>query len=217
MSFNLSVILSFSIWIAGVIGVIRFSKIRTTYYPFIYLVWLACVNESVSYFLIIYNNNNIVNGIIYDLCESLLLLWFFKNMGIFNRRKWMFYFFMTIFFGVWVFENFFSKRFGTAFNSYFSIAYSFSIVLLSINAINSLLFKEREIIKNPAFLICTAIVVFFTYKVVVEVFWLYGLRESSSFRTSVYVILLYINLLCNLIYALAILWMRKKEAFTLQF
>ena len=32
-----------------------------------------------------------------------------------------------------------------------------------------------------------------------------------------YIILLYINFQCNLIYALAILWMKKKQAFTLQF
>jgi hypothetical protein len=95
--------------------------------------------------------------------------------------------------------------------------YSLSVVLLSIHSINGILFKEREILKNPAFLICLGIVVFFTYKVVIEMFWIYGLRESRNFRLNVYIILVYINLICNLIYALAILWMRRKQAFTLQF
>ena len=145
-------------------------------------------------------------------------MWFFKNQAVFNKRKLLFYSFLGLFILIWVVESFLSKSFGSKFNSYFAVCYSLSVVLLSIHSINSLLFKEREILKNPAFLICLGFVVFFTYRVVVEIFWLYGLfEESRSFRTNVWTILIYINLVCNLIYALAILWMRKKQAFTLQF
>ena len=185
--------------------------------PFIYLLWIGCINETTSYFLIINHNNSIINGIIYGLCESLFLVWFFKNQGVFNKRKLLFYSFLGLFILIWVVESFLSKSFGSKFNSYFAVCYSLSVVLLSIHSINSLLFKEREILKNPAFLISLGFVVFFTYKVVVEIFWLYGFKESRSFRLNVYAILIYINLICNLIYALAILWMRKKQAFTLQF
>jgi len=217
MNFTQAVIFSSSILIAGIIGIIRYSQIRSIYRPFIYLIWIGCANEIISYFLIINHQNNIINGIVYDLFESILLLWFFKNLGVFNKKIGQFYFFIGIFIGIWVMETFFSKEFGRSYNNYFSVAYSFSIVILSINAINSLLFKERDIIKNPAFLICIGILVFFTYKVVIEMFWIYGLRESRTFRMNVYIILVYINLLCNLIYAIAILWMRKKQTFTLQF
>ena len=218
MTFELSAFLSLSsILIAGILGIIRYKKIRAEYYPFIYLLWIGCVNETISYFLAINRSNSIINGIIYGLCESLFLLWFFKNLGIFSRRRVLFYVFLFLFISIWIFESFFNESFGSKFNSYFGVAYSLSVVLLSIHAINGLLFKEREILKNPAFLICLGFVVFFTYKVVVEMFWIYGLRESRSFRMNVYSILVYINLICNLIYALAILWMRKKQAFTLQF
>ena len=218
MSFELSAFLSLSsIWIAGIIALIRFKHIRKEYYPFIYLLWIGCINETTSYFLIINHNNSIINGIIYGLCESLFLVWFFKNQGVFNKRKLLFYSFLGLFILIWVVESFLSKSFGSKFNSYFAVCYSLSVVLLSIHSINSLLFKEREILKNPAFLISLGFVVFFTYKVVVEIFWLYGFKESRSFRLNVYAILIYINLICNLIYALAILWMRKKQAFTLQF
>ena len=217
MNFQLIVIFSFSILIAGVIAIIRFSNIRKIYYPFIYLIWIGCINETINYFLMINRQYTIVNSIFYGLCESLLLLWFFKNLGTFNNRKGLFYFLLGLFVGIWVIESFLSKSLTEAFNSYFSVVYSLSLVLLSIHAINSLLFREREILKNPAFLICIAIVVFFTYKVVIEMFWIYGLRESKDFRLNVYNILTCINLLCNLLYALAILWMRKKQPFTLQF
>ena len=215
--FELSVLFGSSILVAGTLGIIRYNKIKSDYYPFLYLIWIGCLNEIISYLLVINNQYTIVNGIIYGLCESLLLLWFFSNLGLFNKRRFLLIFLISLFIGIWIIDTFFSKAFGSAFNSYFSVVYSLSIVLLGIHAINGLLFKEREILKNPAFLICTALVVYFTYKVVIEIFWLYGLRESKYFRNNVYFILIYINLLCNLIYALAILWMRKKQPFTLQF
>lgn len=217
MSFTLAAILSFSILIAGFIALARFPRIAKIYYPFVYLIWAGCINETISYFLIINHNQTIINGVMYGIIESMMLLWFFRNIGVFNRKNWLFYCCIGLFIAIWVYESFFSKRFGSSFNNYFGIVYSLAIVLLSITAINSLLFSERDILRNPTFLICIGIVIFFTYKVLVEMFTLYGLRESRSFRMNVYVILMCINLVCNLIYALAILWMRKKQAFTLQF
>jgi hypothetical protein len=218
MTFELSVILSLSsIFIAGILALIRFKKIRQEFYPFIFLLWLGCINESISTILAFNYSNSIINGTIYGLCESIFLLWFFRNLGIFDKHKLLLFGFLILFIVIWVIESFFSKNFGTKFNSYFGISYSLSVVLLSIHSINRLIFKEREILKNPIFLICVGFVVFFTYKVVIETFWAYGLKESRSFRINVYTILIYINLVCNLIYALAILWMRKKQAFTLQF
>jgi len=95
--------------------------------------------------------------------------------------------------------------------------YSFCVVLLGIRVINDLLFTERDLLKNPTFLICIGIIIFFTYQIIEEMFWLYGLKESAIFRQNIQSILMIINLLSNLIYALAILWMRKRQAFTLQF
>lgn len=210
-------ILSFSILIGGVIAAFRFSQIQTGYRPFIYLIWVGCINEIISFFLIINHQYNIVNSIIYGLCEAFLLLWFFYNLGIFNRKKILFYLLVILFLALWIVESFFYKSFGARYNSYFSIAYSLSVVLLSITAINRLLFEEKEILRNPVFLICIAMIVYFTYKIVIEMFWLYGLKETRNFRISVLTILMFINFLCNLIYALAILWMRKRQAFTLQF
>ena len=215
--FTLSALLSSSVLIGGVIAIIRFGQIQKTYHPFIFLIWVGCVNETISYFSAISHRNTILNNIIYDLLASLLLLWLFKNLGIFKKRQYLYYLLGFLFVVLWIIESFYSERFGTAFNSYFSICYSFSLVLLSITAINRLLFEEKEVIKHPTFLICIGVLIFFTYKIVVEMFWLYGLKESRSFRINVLIILMFINFLCNLIYALAIVWMRRKQAFTLRF
>lgn len=217
LSLTVAIIFSLSILIAGVIAIFRFAQIRNVFHPFIYLIWIACINELLSVYLVLNNYYNIINYTIYSLCEALLLLWFFKNLGIFKSQKAFFYFLIFLFVFIWVTESFFSKQFGSRFNYYFDIVYYFFLVLLSIRAINNLLFTEKKLLKNPTFLICVGIIIFFTYGIVERMFSLYGLKESKVFRQNVQAILMIVNLLSNLIYALAILWMRKRQAFTLQF
>lgn len=217
LDFTTAAILSLSIFIPGLIGIFRFHQIRSVYRPFIYLMWVGCINEPISIYLALHHHYTIVNGVIYALCESLLLLWFFKVLGVFKRHKNILYVLIFIFIATWVIENFFSKRFGTSFGLYFDIFYSLCVVLLSIRAINDLLFIERDLLKNPTFLICVGLIIFFTYEVINRMFWLYGLDNSDEFVHSVQNILMIINVLTNLIFALGILWMRKKQAFTLQF
>ena len=217
MPLEVVVLLSFSVLIAAVIAFANFSKIRSIYYPFIYVIWLASLNEIITY--ILYKNGmyNIINSNIYCLLEALLLLWFFKNIGCFQLYKWMVHVLGITFIISWFVDNFVINQFGKEYSSWFILVYSFPVVLLSINAINRLLIRERELLRNPTFLICIGFIVFFTYRIVVEVFWVYGLAASLTFASKVYDILSIINLLCNLIYALAILWMQKKQAFTLQY
>jgi hypothetical protein len=206
-----------SILIGGLIAIFRFQKIRKEFYPFIYLVWTACLNEIVSFVLIRTGHYNIISNNVYSLIEGLLLLWFFKTMKLFQRHKMFFPILVLVFVVAWVSDNFIFHRFGTTFNSYYNIICSFILVLSAITAVNNIIMKEREILMNPFFLICVAIVIFFTYMILVEAFWLYGLTASQTFSSKVFDILSWINLLCNLIYALAILWMQKKQPFTLQF
>ena len=82
--------------------------------------------------------------------------------------------------------------------------------------INRLILDERSgLIKNSVFLITIGFIVFFTYKILIEIFWVYGLNASRDFRVEVYRIMTYINLAINLIYALAVLWIPKKREYTL--
>jgi len=215
MGFQFTVLSSFSILIAGIISLIRFKKINKSYYPFIITIILACINEILSDYLIKTGKSNSINGNVYVCIESLLILFQFRNWGSFNNRKYLFWYLFYLFIGVWIAENFFISKI-IYINSYFRITYSFILVLLGINQINEIIIRDRKnIIINPVFLICIAIVFYFTYKVLLEVFWLYGVNKSDNFRTSVYEIHAWINLFSNLIYALAVIWMPKKQRFLL--
>jgi hypothetical protein len=217
MGFELSYIFTFSILVGGLLGIIRFRNIRQEYYPFIFLVWLACINEILGFFIVLSGHFNIINNNVYSLLEALLLLWFFKRLGRFQQKKESFPLLCALIVMVWIGDNFVFHYFGETFNSYFNIINSFTVVLLAITTINEILISDDDILKNPVFLICAGIVIFFTYMILVEAFWISGPRISKNFRRKVFEILYWINFFCNLIYALAILWMRKKQAFTLQF
>jgi hypothetical protein len=69
--------LSQSVWIAGIIGAIRYRKIDSTYYPFIYFIWTGAFNDTLGLILINFGFYTSVNGNIYVLLEALLLTYFF--------------------------------------------------------------------------------------------------------------------------------------------
>jgi hypothetical protein len=217
LSYTVVVILSYSILIAGVIGIFRFSQISNKYRPFIYLIWIGCLSEILStYFALVYHNNLAV-GTIYGLCESLLLLWFFSRLGTFKNRNKVLYGLIVAFVIIWLVDNFFSSHLNVRVPFYFEIVYALTVVLLSIRTLNELLFTEKEFLKNPTFLICIGLIIFFTYQIIVKLFWLYGLKESLNFRMNVQTIMILINCFTNLIFAVAVLWMKKRRPFTLQF
>ncbi|MEP6749368.1 MAG: hypothetical protein ABJB86_16655 [Bacteroidota bacterium] len=217
MSYFISAISSLSIGIAAIIACWRFRKIHPVFRPFIYCIWLALANEILSIILVQTIRTNAVNSNIYVLLESLLIVWQFRKWGMFERYKIVFKLLLGLLVLAWFTENFmlFSIR---QFSSWFRIFYSFIIVLLSISLLNRQILGDKGILlKNPVALICLSFIIYYTYKVLVETFWVYGLNESGTFRNKVYIILNYINLFSNLIYALAVLWMPTKHRFTMQY
>ena len=71
--------------------------------------------------------------------------------------------------------------------------------------------------KNSSFIICCGFIVMLTYTLLTEMFYAYGLELSDAFTQNLNYIFIFMNLFSNVIYALAILWMPKRQAFTLQY
>ena len=215
MNFTLVIIFNFSIFIAAVIAWVRFGRINKVYYPILYCVWLAALNELLSFILVKNGFHTSVNNNIYVLLEALLIISFFKNLVQQPKQIYWYNAGLIAIIIIWIIENIILNKI-VGISIYFRIIYSFVIVLLSISTINRLITTVRKnIFRNSIFLLCLAFTIYYTYKILVEAFWLYGLNSSDFFRLQVYRILNYINLFTNLIYALAILWMPKKVAFTL--
>jgi hypothetical protein len=217
-------LLGFTILIAGTTALVRFNKHFIPYLPFILCIWIGCVNELLSYFLWQNGLHTSVNNNVYVLAEAILFLLFYRNMGLFEKRRWLFWTLSGALIILWAWENIVAGKI-TSVSSWFRIAYSFLIGLLSIAMISRLLYQdihapwltgERNIFLHPVFLISGGAVIFFIFKLVIEIFWWYGLYHSSDFRNHLYHILIYINPAVNLIYTLAILWIPRKQRCIIQ-
>ncbi len=216
MSFELAVILSFTILIPGLFSLVRYAHIHRSYYPFLYLIWLGCINELLSFILVMNRINSSINSNIYVLAASLLIVYFLKRQNAFKNFKHLFWAIINGLIILWVIENIILGKL-TSVSVFFRIIFALIIVLLSITLINNSISNVRKnILTNSEFLISTAFIISFTFKILVETFWLYGLNSSPNFQIFVYDIMIYINVLCNLFYSFAILWMPKKQIFTMQ-
>lgn len=214
MNSTLALVLSASIFIPVLIAVVRLKNINSVYYPFVLLLVLGLFNEVLSYVLIKNKISNAINNNIFYLLESWLITYQFREWKLFDRRKFGFMILIAAFTGGWVAEN---LIFGTimVFCSHFIMLHSFAITLLSISMINLLLARTKKSLwKNSVFFICAGLILFFTYAVVVEAFYIFDVSSSKSFQNAVVTILYIINLLANLLYAFAVLWMPKKLGYT---
>jgi hypothetical protein len=217
MNYTWFLIFSFSILIAAAIGWVRFKKIAPAFYPFLVCLTLGAINEIISTILAYQRSSTMVNNNIYVLAESLLLITQLARWNAFGKFHSMIPLTLSFLCLLWIAENLLLFKL-EGISSYFRLVYSAIIVMLSINVSNFLIATEKgNLLRHPAFLVCMGFLVYFTYKILVEAFWLYGLGKSGSFRENVYSIMIWINLIVNLIYACAVLWMPAKQRFTLQY
>lgn len=213
--FTIDIILNFSIVFAVVIGIFRFKSILKTFYPLVLFVCLGLANEILSLFLIIKQNSNAANSNIYVLIEFIILLWQFY--------KWNNSYFQTCFIAgvigilVWITDNVFINSI-TDDNSIFRIYYSFVIVFFSIDLLNKAIINEKEnILKNAVFLACAGFLTYYGLKVLLEVFNSFKISFNNSFYIEIWFTLSVANCISNIIYAIAILCIPKKQEFFLQY
>ena len=158
--------------------------------------------------------SNVVSTNLFAITQVLLLTWLFYDWGLFHSRR-VFHLLLVAELLIWVMEKIFLFPF-MSFDSYAGVGFSMAIVLMSVSMINRILVSERSLLlQHPKFLACTAFIIYFTYDILVEIFWIYGLNSSDAFRMRVYHILVYVNLLSNLLYILVSLWIPRKRAYSL--
>jgi hypothetical protein len=204
---------SLSICIGAIIGWIRFKKIDPAFFPFIFLIWIGVGNEVISLILMYHGYPNVVNFNLFALTEALFISWQFFRWNLF-KHKWVLFILQLAFISFFLIESFSRGLF--SFNSYFIIIHSFLIVLMSISMVNKNIFQDNSaLLRNPVFLICMGFIIYFTYTVLVEAFWIFGLHRKL-FRLAIHEILVYINLFTNLLFAFSILWMPMKQQYIMQ-
>ena len=206
-----AVIFGYSIIFAAAFGLIRFKKIMNSYQPFIFIIWLGLLNLTLSVILNETIRNNAVNSNIYVLLESLLYLWLFKNWRTFSRKSTFIYSLVCFLVFVWIYDNLIRNQL-TSTNSLFRIVVSFVLIFLSIGQVNKLIANiKKNLLYNSSFLICCGIIIYFSYKATVEVFYLIHLEASTRFYINISTIMVLVNCFVNLLFAWAVLWIPKKQ------
>lgn len=213
--YTLFVVFSYTIVIAAIIGLIRFRKIIRTYRPFIYIVCVSFLSEVLSTVSSVYFNTNAVIVNIFIIIECYLWLWQFYCWDAFKRRPMHLLLLSFLLTFVWIVENIVMHKI-TEFSSAFRISYAFALVFLCVDQINLMIVNEKKsLLRSSKFLICLGITFFYSYKIMVEPFYLFHVDLSETFETYLYMIPVFINVFVNLIFGLAALWIPTRQRFTL--
>lgn len=213
MNYLLFVSFSFSILIAAVIGLINFKKIDRAFHPFIYCIWLASVNEIVSFLLTKHHINTAPGNNIYVLAEALLIGWQFKKWKMMSFYKHAFQIYVAFMIMVWLAESLPLSELNKI-KVGFRITSSAIIVLMSMNLISKVIFESgRSLVLNAKFIFGTAFIIYFLYRIFIESFLYFGFKIDADLYSDIFIILSVINLLCNLLYACALLCIPRKIYF----
>lgn len=209
--FFLSLVVLFP-WIAGLV---RFRNMRRMYRPFIVLLTIAVITEIVSRITIDYFKNNNATINIYSLIEYILIISQFYFWRYFSRtRRWYPYFGLLCVI-IWIVENIFFGRVFNDVGTVFRVSSSFIVVILSINEINYLIIHEnRNLLKNARFLICAGFLIYFLYEVLLEGSIYISTREENSTASKIINLSMYVNVVVNIIYGIAVCLIPKRTVFS---
>ncbi len=211
---NYFYLLNYSVVFSVIIALFRYKLIDKTFHPFIWLQVIAVLSEICSIELSKYYKSNAICTNIYTLIEYLMILWQFRRWKILNNNI-VYNVLQTLMVIMWSGLLIYYKSIQQIFSISFIFS-SFIIVLLSIHMLNrSIVSFTGKLLKNSTFLICCGFVVFFTFQIMVETFWIFQFSDSLLFASYIYLILSIVNFFVNIVYALAVLWIPRKQTFIL--
>ena len=199
-------LLSLTIILPAVVGIFRYKNADPAYRPFLYYIFISLFNELwVGLYLNTHTREiRTLNWHIFNLLEWLMLLVQFYFWGRFKKARSLFYVILICSLVGWAYENFIYSTV-YVFNPVFLISYSFFLVLLSVNAINSTFAQHNQILsKNGLFIICVGMLIFFIYTIIVFLFMAMDTRYDKQLIQRIFNIRVYINALANIIYAIGI-------------
>jgi len=182
-------LISESILLPLIVGLVRLRRSGKAYRPFFLMIACAALNEPISFVFIRTTHSNAIPNNIYALMEWLLIAWQFHKWGLLQTRKNVFYVLVLFVSLIWVTEDLVLRKI-TIYPPYFTVFYCFLIVLFSVNKINFMI----------------------TYE------WAYqtSLYGTTGITDNIIMLFSYVNALVNVIFAIALLRIPHPQKFTLK-
>jgi hypothetical protein len=196
--FQLFLLMQFARLIPFLIGVSRWKKIDPTYKPFIVLLGLGLVNESISYLLIKVIGTNVIPFNVFQIVECLVLLYQFRVWQFF-RKNYYFYVAAGAFIAFWIIQN---LVFGGLqnFYPYFRVFYAFTIVLIILNRIIYVANENTNVFRNAKFIISSGLIIFFIYQILFEGALIANTTVEEQERNIFIKLLGFMDIMMNVIY-----------------
>ncbi len=195
--------------IPAIIGLINIKKINTIYWPIIFICVLALINENISLFQRLNNRINFTASNIYFLINSLLFLILFHNWNLFIKSKKLFQVLFILLVVFWSIDNFYFSLINK-YPIFYRLFFANLVVVLATININKLIYSVKgNLLANPQFLICVAIIIFYTMRILSFSFSL--LKLSMPFQTAVSDIGKYSATIYNILILIAVLCLPKKK------
>ena len=203
---SLSIIFPFSLC------ALKFKQIPVSFHPLVYVISLGLVNEIITYCF--FRSGNAIPTNTYNLLEYIFYCWQFRNWKHILRKKLSYYLVTGSVALFWITDEIILGKLNT-FTSFFLILYPFLLVLLAVNELNFLVANEHgNVLKNSIFLFCIAIIIFYAYRILSEIFYRY--TEDHELQNSIFNIQAYVNVLFNILLTFVVLCIPKKRTITLR-
>jgi hypothetical protein len=209
-------IATWAIVVPCLVGVFRYTQIPMQFKPLVYLLWLGLATEVLALISVKMFRNNMAVYNSYMLFDFLMMVWLFYRWGAFGRLpKWVLYGVASLYIVVWVFDNFLLHN-ASQVNIIFRMAYSVTLVLLGIDQLSRIYINNKGYLsRNPYLYTCLAVIFYYTYSTFVALFAnssLFG--PSPSLWRHTLVVYAVVNGGTNILYTIALLWMRRKARYT---
>jgi len=205
--------MSMTISLAAITGSLRWGKIDPSNRPIIVAWWIVVITETIQYLLI---NLGMYSNLVYNLYMvplSAMLLFQFNKWGILGKRLMLAIFLILI--AIWIADYFIINGYMLTTRRFIHrLMFNLVVVMLAVTSINKQIMSERRVLlTNSRFLICVGLTIYYTYRVLVDAFWLYGL--SNEFTTILASFNRYLLQFYYLILFLAALWIPRKKNYIL--
>ena len=204
------------------VALFRWRRTEKTYYPFYILLTLGVIQETVSFWMIHWlHRTNAPSVNIYGFLECSVIFWQFycwngfRSFG--SPLTWL-YALQAGSFGLWAVCNLLFFHLDDFVFPFYRILYPFVIVLLSVNEINLMITHDnRNLYRNPRFVICLGFIVFFLYQILYEGAFLVGGTDKTEVVPSEIIKLFnYVNAFVNGLYLIATLLVPRKRSSTFE-
>ena len=209
---------SFVIFLAG-LSLVKFAKYPATIRPFCYNLWLGAL--SIVCFPIINNyfHTNASSTNLFALLDFYTVGWLYYNLSGRKQSRTQFLVLFILMSLFWIIDNLFINSIGR-FNSAFYIASDVTLMYLVINQINICVVSEKAALSSePVFLISISFLIYYSFSLVFEVFYLYELylAFSDGFGKLLEEVKMIAFIAANLLVLRALLRIKRRERLTLPF